>query len=270
MRRGSSGSCYFRTGRADDAIETYEAALEYAPGDANLKSKLADWQRQSQLHDRFRQSSGTHFRVLFEGRSDEALARRIVEMLETAYRNVGGVLRTYPAQTITVVLYTQQQFQDITRAPAWSAGVYDGQIRLPVRGALERRDEIQRVLTHEFVHALVANLGGRTVPMWLHDGLATALEQGGLDRASRVLESASSRPSLKDLHGSFGGLSGNHASLAYAQSAVAVDRMIDLRGASAVVLILKDLARGVPFESAFHRRIGVWYDEFVRTARNFR
>ena len=179
MRRGSSGSCYFRTGRADDAIETYEAALEYAPGDANLKSKLADWQRQSQLHDRFRQSSGTHFRVLFEGRSDEALARRIVEMLETAYRNVGGVLRTYPAQTITVVLYTQQQFQDITRAPAWSAGVYDGQIRLPVRGALERRDEIQRVLTHEFVHALVANLGGRTVPMWLHDGLATALEQGG-------------------------------------------------------------------------------------------
>ena len=264
------GELYFRTGRADDAIETYEAALEYAPGDANLKSKLADWQRQSQLHDRFRQSSGTHFRVLFEGRSDEALARRIVEMLETAYRNVGGVLRTYPAETITVVLYTTQQFQDITRAPAWSAGVYDGQIRLPVRGALERRDELQRVLTHEFVHALVANLGGRTVPMWLHEGLATALEQGGLDRASRVLESASSRPSLKDLHGSFGGLSGNHASLAYAQSAVAVDRMIDLRGASAVVLILKDLARGVPFESAFHRRIGVWYDEFVRTARNFR
>ena len=174
------GELYFRTGRADDAIETYEAALEYAPGDANLKSKLADWQQQSQLHDRFRQSSGTHFRVLFEGRSDEALARRIVEMLETAYRNVGGVLRTYPAQTITVVLYTQQQFQDITRAPAWSAGVYDGQIRLPVRGALERRDELQRVLTHEFVHALVANLGGRTVPMWLHEGLATALEQGGL------------------------------------------------------------------------------------------
>ena len=126
------------------------------------------------------------------------------------------------------------------------------------------------MLTHEFVHALVANLGGRTVPMWLHEGLATALEQGGLDRASRVLESASSRPSLKDLHGSFGGLSGNHASVAYAQSAVAVDRMIDLRGASAVVLILKDLARGVPFESAFHRRIGVWYDEFVRTARNLR
>jgi len=86
------GELYFRTGRSDDAIETYEAALKYAPGDPNLKSKLADWQQQSQLHDRFRQSSVTHFRVLFEGGSDEALARRIVEMLETAYRNVGGVL----------------------------------------------------------------------------------------------------------------------------------------------------------------------------------
>ena len=264
------GELYVRTGRADEAIETYEAALELAPADAELTRKLADWREQSRLHDRFRKSSGAHFRVLFEGRSDEALARRIVDMLETAYRNVGSVLRTYPTQPIIVVLCTQEQFQDITRALAWAAGVYDGQIRVPVRGALDRRDELQRVLTHEFVHALLAGLGGRTVPMWLHEGLATALEPGGLDRASQVLVAASSRPSLQDLHGSFAGLSGPNASVAYALSAVAVDRMIDLRGASAVVLVLEDLARGVQFESAFHRRIGVEYDECEWMARNLR
>ena len=191
-------------------------------------------------------------------------------MLEGAYRDVGGVLRTYPSVPITVVLYTQTQFQDITQAPAWAGGLYDGQIRIPIRGALDRRAELERVLTHEYVHALVTNLGGRTVPAWVHEGLATVFEPGGLDRASQLLTATGSRPSLRDLHGSFSRLPGQSASVAYALSAVAADRVIDLRGPSGVVLLLEDLGRGVPFETAFHRRVGVWYDEFVRTARNLR
>ena len=39
------------------------------------------------------------------------------------------------------------------------------------------------------------------------------------------------------------------------------------RRASGVVILLRDLGQGVPFETAFHRRMGLWYDEFVQTAR---
>ena len=53
-------------------------------------------------------ASGAHFRVLFEGRNDDTLARRAVDILEGAYRNVGNTLRTYPTQTINVLLYTEQ------------------------------------------------------------------------------------------------------------------------------------------------------------------
>ena len=264
------GELYYRTGRVQEAIATYEAALDHAPADPDFADKLGDWKRENRLQDRFYVSRGAHFRVLFEGPTDDALARRIVEMLEAAYWSVGGALRTYPPQAITVVLYTQEQFQDITRSPAWAAGAYDGQIRLPVRGALDRRGELERVLTHEFVHALVAALGGRTVPVWLNEGLATVFGPRGLNRASEVLASATSRPALRDLHDSFAGLSGARASVAYALSAVAVDRMISLRGAPAIVLLLKDLARGVPFASAFHRRIALRYDEFERMARSLR
>ena len=264
------GDLYHRTGQTQKAIATYEKALELASDDADLAGRLADWKKQDQLHDRFYESRGVHFRVLFEGPSDDALARRIVEMLETAYLNVGGRLGTYPGDAVTVVLYTHEQFQDITRSPAWAAGIYDGQIRVPVRGALENRRELDRVLVHEFVHALVASLGGRAVPMWLNEGLATYFESGGLDRASKVLEVVTSRPSLGDLHGSFARLPGAHASVAYAMSAAAVDRLISMRGPSAVVLLLKDLAQGVSFSSAFHRRMALRYDEFERMARSLR
>ena len=121
------------------------------------------------------------------------------------------------------------------------------------------------------MHALVAQLGGRTVPQWVNEGLATALEPGGLDRSRDVLSRVSSRPSLKDLHGGFRGFTGGDVGVAYATSAVAVDRMMNLRGgASGLVILLQDLGRGVPFETAFHRRMGLWYDEFVQMARRLK
>jgi hypothetical protein len=57
-------------------------------------------------------------------------------------------------------------------------------------------------------------------------------------------------------------LSAGDAYVAYAFSALAVRRMIDLRGASAVVSLLQDLARGAQFASAFHQRIAMRYDDF--------
>ena len=209
-----------------------------------------------------------HFRVLFEGRNDDALARRAADILEAAYRNVGNTLRTYPTRTINVLLYTEQQFHDITRAPAWSGGSYDGQIRVPTKGALKNPGQLERILIHEYVHALVTQLGGRRVPHWVNEGLATRLEPGGLDRSRDVLSRVASRPSLKDLHDGFRGFTGDNVGIAYATSALAVNRMMNLRGgASGLVILLQDLGRGVPFETAFHRRMGLWYDEFVQMAR---
>ena len=266
------GELYHRAGEVAQAVSVYENALALAPDDTYLSEKLAAWKREDAIHSRFYQTRGARFRVLFEGPTDDALARRIVQILEGAYRDVGNALRTYPSAPINVVLYTEQQFHDVTRSPAWAGGAYDGQIRVPVGGALrsDRRTELERVLTHEYVHALVAQLAGRIVPVWVNEGLATAFEPGGLDRASAVIARAAARPSLRDLHGSFAGLSGAGASIAYAQSALAVDRMITLRGTSAVILLLKDLAGGTSFEAAFHRRIAVRYDEFERQARNLR
>ena len=201
------GELYHRAGQIEEAIGVYTDATAIAPDDAHLAEKLRDWEREDEIQGRFHESRGAHFRVLFEGPTDDAMARRIVELLESAYRDVGGTLRTYPSDPINVVLYTQEQFQDVTRLPTWAAAAYDGQIRVPVRGAMQsgHRAELRRVLTHEYVHAVVAQLAGRMAPVWLNEGLATALEPGGLDGASATVASASGRPSLRALHVSFGG-----------------------------------------------------------------
>jgi tetratricopeptide (TPR) repeat protein len=256
------GELHHRAGRIKEAIDTYEEALKRSPGLQKLQSRLDEWRTESRLHERFYQSRGAHFSVLFEGPADELLARRIVERLEAAYWRIGQVLGAYPTQPINVVLYTKQQFRDITRMPAWSAGAYDGRIHVPIRGALDHSEELDRVLGHEFVHAVVAMLGGRNVPVWLNEGLATFLEPGGREEAEEELASGGPRPALRQLHGSFTQFSGDQARFAYAVSTYAVQRMTELRSAAAVVMLLQDLARGASFATAFHQHIGISYDDF--------
>ena len=212
------GELQHRSGRLEEAIATYEAALKVAPKGTTgqLDARLAAWRKEQQLVGRFSRSRGTHFTVLFEGPADEFLARRIVDYLESAYLHVGESLGAYPTQPITVVLYTTQQFQDITRMPAWTAASYDGRIHVPVRGALQEVEQLDRVLTHEFVHAVVATIGGPSVPVWLNEGLATALEPRGVERSDAVLAAVSVRPPLQELHGSFSRLDAAQARVAYA------------------------------------------------------
>ena len=256
------GELQYREGRVKEAIDTYETMLKRTPGEKALEDRLAEWRKETQLQDRFYESRGAHFSVLFEGPADESLARRIVERLEAAYWRIGGVLTAYPPKPITVVLYTTEQFRDITRLPSWTAAAYDGRIRVPIRGALEQTDELDRVLGHEFVHAVVSMLGGRNVPVWVNEGLATALEPRGNEEADRVLARSTVRPPLQKLHDSFFALSPRDVPVAYALSAHAVRRMMELRGPYAVVALLQNLARGVEFASAFQQSIAMSYDDF--------
>ena len=256
------GELHYRSGRLKEAIDVYEAAVKHAPNGSELEARLAEWQKEASLQSRFYEARGAHFSVRFEGPGDELLARRAVERLEEQYWRIGQTLTAYPPNPITVVLYTQQQFRDITRMPAWTAAAYDGRIHVPMRGALEQTEELDRVLGHEFVHAVVVMLGGRNVPVWLNEGLATILERGGAEESERVLAATSARPPLQQLHRSFSGLSGDDAQVAYALSAYAVRRMMELRSPSAVVTLLQDLGRGVSFANAFHQHIGVRYEDF--------
>ena len=252
----------YRQGRAKEAIATLEAVQKRAPSTPGVDDRLREWRKEAQLQDRFYESRGAHFSVLFEGPADDMLARRVVDRLEAAYWRIGSALSAYPPNPVSVVLYTTEQFQDITRMPSWAGAAYDGRIRVPIRGARDQTERLDRILAHEYVHAVVAMLGGRNVPTWVNEGLAVVFESGGLDDADKVLAETTTRPPLKALEAGFAGLSDAQARLAYAFSARSVRRMLDLRGAPAVVTLLHDLAQGISFASAFQQRIFMRYEDF--------
>ena len=257
------GDILYRNNDLVAAADVYQKALKYAPEDKVLAARLERTGRESDVQSGFFQSQGAHFTVLFEGPADEELARKALEVLETAYWRVGTELLTFPDRIIPVVLYTEQQFRDITRSPNWAAAVYDGRIRVPMRGALTDPAELDRVLTHEFTHALVQSLAPRGVPTWLNEGLAVMFEPGGQPWAATQLSSGTYRVPQGQLVGGFDGLTGDQARMAYAQSAETVRAMIEQAGALAVVALVQDIGRGDTFEVAFERRMSTSYNSFT-------
>jgi len=257
------GDISYHLGDLDTAVRTYEAALEVEPNNAHIRGRLESWRKEAALHDRFQQSLSPHFTVLFEGPSEQRLASAAVDALESAYWRIGTALLAYPSGIITVVLYTDEQFRDITRSPSWAGGVFDGKIRVPMRGALNDPKQLEKVLAHEFTHALVKSLVPRGVPTWLDEGLAVVFEAGDLRWAERLARQAPSLIPLSRLHDGFLSLPADQVPLAYAESALAVRMLIERGGVPALTALLQDLAEGQEFMPAFERRGFLSYPEFL-------
>jgi tetratricopeptide (TPR) repeat protein len=244
------GRVLYRQGDLDSAIRAFDAMVEDGAADADITETLERWRREAALRDRMHVAVGHGVTVAFEGPEDAALAEQAVASLERAATRIWNELSHYPTRSISVVLYTNEQFRDITRSPSWAAGSFDGMIRVPMRGALTKPEELDRVLAHEYVHALIYEVAPSGVPMWLNEGLAAALE----DEQPGSATAAAPVP-LTTLGRSFGRMPREDAERAYGFSAYAVRRLLDDAGGYAVMNLIRDLGANVPFEAAFEHRI---------------
>ena len=224
------GQIAYQEGEAALAIQTYQDALKYAPGDAALTNQLSAWRQDHEIHQQFEERRYNRFRVMFEGPAVEALAAQATEVLNTAFWQIGAALGEYPSDTVVAILYSEKQFRDITRAPEWSDGEYDGRIRIPVAGASEQPARFARVLTHELTHAIVSSLAPRGIPAWLHEGLAQHFDGADPQAARRRIQARHQVVPLSALDRGFSRLSAVDAQLAYDESLVAVQAMFERPG----------------------------------------
>jgi len=244
-----------------EAIESWKHSVSLRP-DAQLTALLAKAEKEAKTESTYSQRDSDHFTLRYEGKqtSDE-LRQQIMSGLESDYNDLTGQLSTTPHDRISVILYTDQAFFDVTQAPSWTGAVNDGKLRIPVQGVSAVTPELAHVLKHELTHSFINQLAAGRCPQWLNEGVAQAMEPKPLANGHRLeqLFHAQQEIPYNMLEGSFIRFSGGEAVLAYDESLAAVLYISDTYGMGAVQRLLASIGEGTSTEAALRSTIHTDY-----------
>jgi tetratricopeptide (TPR) repeat protein len=261
-----SGWAYYGLDRLDEAVSQWTIAQQIEP-DPDIAKLLEKAETDRAAESNFRSGQTSHFTLHYEGSAAPQLATEILRTLEDDYRSIQAELRFAPQEPVAVVLYTQQGFRDITRAPSWAGAWNDGRIRLPVQGVAFVSDPMARVLKHELTHSFVRQQTQGHCPQWLHEGLAQWMEGRRTGESARILVEMYERravPPLKVLEGSWIEYSSAQAGLAYAWSLAATEYIVAHSGTWGVERLLQSLAAGSAIEPALGSALQTNYADIER------
>lgn len=246
--------CLMRENAAADALEHLRRATELLPTEPSIKARLAELERTAVVEAGFKDNRHHHFVARFEGYAQEKLAWTALDLLEQAYFAVGGKLNVYPREPITVVIYTGDQYKQVTDMPDWAAGSFDGKIRIREGHLLSAANELQSVLRHEYTHAALATMPVQ-LPAWFNEGLARYFEGDDVASATAWLtkkRGGKAAPwDILELSSFVGLQDPDDARAAYATASLLVHSLIEKRGSYALQTLASRLANGEAFSSAF-------------------
>jgi tetratricopeptide (TPR) repeat protein len=246
------GWAYYGMNRMEQAVTEWKKSLALR-SDTEVETALEKAQRDKQEEENYKENESAHFQLRYNGSSEPALAREVLRTLEGHYVHIESELNYTPPDPIGVILYTQQGFADITRAPGWVGALNDGRIRVPVQGLTAVDSELSRVLRHELTHSFIQQKTHGRAPTWIQEGVAQWMEGRRSDENAAVLsqiyEQGQAAP-LGRLEGSWMGLPGDVARYTYAWALANIEYIVQTQGMGDVERILDRVAAGSSTEEA--------------------
>jgi tetratricopeptide (TPR) repeat protein len=247
-----AGWAYYGMNKLEQAVKEWQRALALRP-DAEVQAALAKAQRDQQEEENYRENESSHFTLRYSGGAEPGLAHDVLRALEMHFSAIETELSYTPPEPIGVILYTQQAFADITRAPGWAGALNDGRIRVPVQGLTQLTPELSRVLKHELTHSFVRQKTHAAAPTWIQEGLAQWMEGKRVGPNAAVLlqvYDAKLAISLGDLEGPWLKMNSETVAYAYAWSLANVEFIVQVDGMTDMERILDRLGEGMATEAA--------------------
>src|SRR4029077_315795 len=169
--------------RLAEAVAEWKRSQQQHP-DPDVARALEKAQRDLDVENSFRETRSAHFDLHYYGEAAPELARDVLRVLESDFEDIAAALNYTPREPISVTLYTNQIFHDITRAPSWAGALNDGRIRVPVQGLDHVSPELAQELKHELTHSFINEKPHGHCPTWLQEGAAQWMEARRTDHNS--------------------------------------------------------------------------------------
>jgi tetratricopeptide (TPR) repeat protein len=268
-----TGTAYYRLDRLPEAVEQWKLAQKLQPSPM-IAAALERIEKDKNTETDFREGSTHHFSLHYQGNATPQLAAEILRRLEEHFRFLQTQLRFAPVEPISVVLYTQETFQDITRAPAWVGALNDGRIRVPIQGLTSVTDELSQVLVHELTHSFVRQKTLGRCPTWLNEGLAQYMEGRRSEQSAQQLVAMYQAGEghyipLHHLEGGWTRMPAPVAAFAYAWGLAATETIIANSGMFGLERFFDHLANESSVEPALRESLQTTYPDLERNTAEY-
>jgi tetratricopeptide (TPR) repeat protein len=269
------GLAYYKNDKLQMSVDEFNKARQLDPTDKEAEYYLKEISRQAKAEADFRSAASAHFNMRYQGdKASPKLREQILLTLERHFDELVSSMGLLPRDPIVIVLYTNQTYFDVTQAPAWTAALNDGKLRIPVEGLTGVTPELSRVLKHELAHSFIRQATNGKCPVWLNEGFAQLVEPQSASRYRTqlaLLFKAGNQARLQDMEGSFIGYNSSEAAIAYIESLAYVEYVRDAYGVNRISDMMRYLSEGeTPEEalkSATHNDYSQLEEEFARHLR---
>ncbi len=229
-----------------------------------------------------KEKSSGHFHLRYAEPRDEVVVEPALETLERAYRALTSDLGFEPRDPVLVEVYpdfdaftsgTGIDKESLEKSGTIAVCKYR---RLMVNSprTLLRGYSYRDTLSHEFVHLLIYHRFGRSIPIWLHEGIAKYEEErwrndrGGTLTPSQesLLASALRQEELitfERMHPSFAYLeTPRQGQLAFSEVTSVVDYMVSTGGWDMVMALCEEISKGSGYRKAVSKVTGMSFETF--------
>jgi len=266
-----AGWAYYGMNKLDQAVTEWKRGLALRP-DPEVQAALEKAQRDKQEEANYKENESSHFTLRYSGAAQPALARDVLRTLEAHFSAIESELDFAPPDSIGVVLYTQEAFADITRAPGWVGALNDGRIRVPVQGLSEVTPELSRVLKHELTHSFVRQKSHGRAPTWIQEGLAQWMEGKRSGEAAGLLiqiHREGHATSLSALEGPWMRLPSDEAAYGYASALATIEYIVQADGMGDIERILDRMGSGSSTEEALRAVLHEDYNDLMQSTEEY-
>ena len=254
-----AGLAAWRSDDSRQALEYWRASLDIAPSPEveKLYRQVEREAKGDQSNDRL---YGLRVQLRYEGSAvPTETARQMTAALDQEFIRISQQLGCHAEERVIVVVQSKDAFRKSTDAAEWSAGQFDGKIRVPVFDPQVLDRSMLRSLSHETVHACLTMLGHW--PAWLQEGIAQKLSGDTLNTAqTRKLAELARQgklPRLSNLKQDWSRMDADHATEAYALSLEAVELLWQDSGDDGVRNLLRNPDRLPQVTAELDRKLGL-------------
>ena len=222
------------------------------------------------------------FRIRMEPREADLFGHRVVRLLEAAEADLAVRYGAELPDVVTIDLFAKQRDFAIRTfgLPGGTGylGVCFGPVVTMTSPTANRLTPAswESVLLHEFVHVVTLTKSANRMPRWLSEGISVFEERRADPRWGQSMTPQFARlltesvTPISELSGAFLGETDRPLQLAYFESSLAIDYLVETYGFAVLPAMLADLGRGVSMADTLQRhaapadQLDAAYVAFVR------